>query len=218
MPPRFATVLPESHGQTLTEILRRAVCTALFKYDFGGDILPHCKADLMDKPAMDRALKRISHEILERNNGCQEICIIGIKRRGTAIAAIISDNIEAIEGVRVPTGVLDITFHRDDLTRLAATDPILHCSEIPFDITGKKVILVDDVLYTGRTVRAAMDALMKFGRAAAVQLAVLVDRGHRELPIRGDYVGKNIPTSKSEYIAVNIPPYDEETSVQLYGE
>lgn len=170
----------------------------------------------MDKPAMDRALKRISHEILEKNNGCQEICIIGIKRRGTAIAAVIADNIEAIEGVRVPTGVLDITFYRDDLTHMA-TDPVLHCSEIPFDITGKKVILVDDVLYTGRTVRAAMDALMKFGRAAGIQLAVLVDRGHRELPIRGDYVGKNIPTSKSEHIAVNIPPFDETTSVELYG-
>ena len=173
------------------------------------------KATLMDKPAVERALKRISHEILEKNNGCDNICIIGIKRRGISIAEILASNIEAIEGIRVPTGVLDITFYRDDLSHMTA-DPVLHFSQIPFDITDKKVILVDDVLYTGRTVRAAMDALMKSGRAAAIQLAVLVDRGHRELPIRGDYVGKNIPTSKSERIFVNIPPYDEETSVQLY--
>jgi len=177
--------------------------------------MPCFKATLMDKPAMERALKRISHEILEKNNGCKDICIIGIKRRGTSIASILSDNIEAIEGVRVPTGVLDITFYRDDLIP-ASDDPVLHCSELPFDITDKKVILVDDVLYTGRTVRAAMDALMKSGRAAAIQLAVLVDRGHRELPIRGDYVGKNIPTSRSERIYVNIPPYDEEMSVSLF--
>lgn len=177
--------------------------------------MPCFKATLMDKPAMERALKRISHEILEKNNGCKDICIIGIKRRGTSIASILSDNIEAIEGIRVPTGVLDITFYRDDLIP-ASDDPVLLCSELPFDITDKKVILVDDVLYTGRTVRAAMDALMKSGRAAAIQLAVLVDRGHRELPIRGDYVGKNIPTSRSERIYVNIPPYDEEMSVSLF--
>lgn len=177
--------------------------------------MPDYKATLMDKPAVERALKRISHEILEKNNGCNNICIIGIKRRGTSIAEILANNIEAIEGIRVPTGVIDITFYRDDLSPVTE-DPVLHFSQIPFDITDKKVILVDDVLYTGRTVRAAMDALMKSGRAAAIQLAVLVDRGHRELPIRGDYVGKNIPTSKSERIFVNIPPYDEETSVQLY--
>lgn len=179
--------------------------------------MPQCKAKLMDKPAIERALKRISHEILEKNNGCQDIYIIGIKRRGVAIASVIADNIEAIEGIRVPTGVLDITFYRDDRTHMAS-EPVLHCSELPFDITGKKVILVDDVLYTGRTVRAAMDALMKYGRAAAIQLAVLIDRGHRELPIRGDYVGKNIPTSRSEHIYVKIPPFDEETAVELYEE
>lgn len=177
----------------------------------------HCKAALMDKSAIERALKRISHEILEKNNGCNNICIIGIKRRGVAIASVIADNIEAIEGVRVPTGVLDITFYRDDRTHMAA-DPVLHCSEIEFDITDMKVILVDDVLYTGRTVRAAMDALMNYGRAAAIQFAVLVDRGHRELPIRGDYVGKNIPTSKTEHISVKIPPFDDEMAVELYGE
>lgn len=174
------------------------------------------KAMLMDKPTVYRALKRISHEILEKNDGAKDLCIIGIKRRGTAIADIIAENIEAIEGVKVKTGVLDITFYRDDLTHMS-NEPILNCSQIPFDITDKKVVLVDDVLYTGRTVRAAMDALMKYGRAASIQLAVLVDRGHRELPIRGDYVGKNIPTSKSEHISVNIPPFDEETAVKLYG-
>ena len=173
------------------------------------------KATLMDEAAVARALKRISHEILEKNNGTENLCIIGIKRRGTALAKILSDNIFAIEGVRVPTGELDITFYRDDLTAIS-TDPVIHPTELDFSVADKKVILVDDVLYTGRTVRAALDALMSHGRAAAVQLAVLVDRGHRELPIRGDYVGKNVPTSKNEVIAVKIPPYDDMTAAELY--
>ncbi len=174
-----------------------------------------CKAIIMDEAAVNRALKRISHEILERNNGCENVFIIGIKRRGVPLAQKIVDNIEQIEGTRVEMGVLDITFCRDDL-KPTADEPILNRSDIPFDVTGKKIILVDDVLYTGRTVRAAMDALMSLGRAAAIQLAVLVDRGHRELPIRGDYVGKNVPTSKLERIEVKIPPYDNVTSVQLF--
>lgn len=173
------------------------------------------KATLMDEAAVARALKRISHEILEKNNGTENLCIIGIKRRGTALAKILSDNIFAIEGVRVPTGELDITFYRDDLTAISL-DPVIHPTELDFSVADKKVILVDDVLYTGRTVRAALDALMSHGRAAAVQLAVLVDRGHRELPIRGDYVGKNVPTSKNEVIAVKIPPYDDMTAAELY--
>ena len=173
------------------------------------------KATLMDEAAVARALKRISHEILEKNNGTENLCIIGIKRRGTALAKILSDNIFAIEGVRVPTGELDITFYRDDLTAISP-DPVIHHTELDFSVADKKVILVDDVLYTGRTVRAALDALMSHGRAAAVQLAVLVDRGHRELPIRGDYVGKNVPTSKNEVIAVKIPPYDDMTAAELY--
>lgn len=176
--------------------------------------MPEFKASLMDAAAVGRALKRISHEILEKNNGCEGLCIIGIKRRGTALANIIADNIYDIEGVKIPTAELDITYYRDDLA--TSHDPVIHKSEIPFSIVGKTVILTDDVLYTGRTVRAALDALMRFGRAAAVQLAVLVDRGHRELPIRGDYVGKNIPTAKSEIIAVKIPPYDDITAVELY--
>lgn len=173
------------------------------------------KATLMDNTAVLRALKRISHEILEKNNGCENLCIIGIKRRGIALAQLIADNIKNIEGKAIPTGVIDVTYYRDDIN-LASPDPVIMPCDIPFSLVGKKVILVDDVLYTGRTVRAAMDALMDFGRVAAIQLAVLVDRGHRELPIRGDYVGKNVPTSKTEVISVKIPPYDDKTSVELY--
>ena len=173
------------------------------------------KAVLMDEAAVTRALKRISHELLERNNGCKGLCLIGIKRRGVPLAEIIADNIYNIEGARVPTGEIDITYYRDDRTAIS-DDPVIHLGVLPFSVVGKKVILVDDVLYTGRTVRAALDALLRYGRPAAVQLAVLVDRGHRELPVRGDYVGKNVPTSKSEFIAVRIPPFDPETEVRLY--
>ena len=173
------------------------------------------KAVLMDEAAVTRALKRISHEILERNNGCKGLCLIGIKRRGVPLAEIIADNIYNIEGARVPPGEIDITYYRDDRTAIS-DDPVNHLGVLPFSVVGKKVILVDDVLYTGRTVRAALDALLRYGRPAAVQLAVLVDRGHRELPVRGDYVGKNVPTSKSEFIAVRIPPFDPETEVRLY--
>lgn len=173
------------------------------------------KATLMDEAAIKRALKRISHEILEKNNGTDGLCIVGIKRRGATLAEIISDNIFSVEGVRVPTGALDITFYRDDLTAISS-DPVIHHTDLGFSVVGRKIILVDDVLYTGRTVRAALDALMSYGRAAAVQLAVLVDRGHRELPIRGDYVGKNVPTAKNEFIALKIPPYDGLTAVELY--
>ena len=173
------------------------------------------KAVLMDQAAIGRALKRISHEILERNNGCDNLCIIGVKRRGVTLAQMIAENIYNIEGVTVPTGVLDITFYRDDLT-VNSPDPVIQPCDIPFSVVGKNVILVDDVLYTGRTARAAMEAILRFGRAATIQFAVLVDRGHRELPIRGDYVGKNVPTSKSEFISVKIPPYDDVNAVEIY--
>ena len=173
------------------------------------------KATLMDEAAVNRALKRISHEILERNSGTENLCIIGIKHRGVSVAKIIADNIYNIEGVRVHCGEIDITYYRDDLS-LISEEPVIHNTELPFSVTDKRVVLTDDVLYTGRTVRAALDALTHCGRAAAVQLAVLIDRGHRELPIRGDYVGKNIPTSKSEVIAVKIPPYDDITAAELY--
>ncbi|MBR3145386.1 MAG: bifunctional pyr operon transcriptional regulator/uracil phosphoribosyltransferase PyrR [Clostridia bacterium] len=174
------------------------------------------KATLMDSIAVERALRRISHEIIEKNGGADNLCIVGIKRRGVPIANIIASNIAVFEGKEVPVGVLDITFYRDDLGK-AYDEPDLKAAQIPFDITGKTVILVDDVLFTGRTARAAMEGVMAHGRAAAIRLAVLVDRGHRELPIRGDYVGKNVPTSKIERISVKIPPYDDKTAVELFG-
>jgi len=174
------------------------------------------KATLMDEAAILRALKRISHEIVERNGGVQNLAIVGIKRRGVPLARIIAENIKEIEGVEVPVGVADITFYRDDLENISE-EPTLGGTDFGFDVTGKTVILVDDVLYTGRTARAAMEAVMKAGRAAAIRLAILIDRGHRELPIRGDFVGKNVPTSKSERIAVKIPPIDGITAVELYG-
>ena len=173
------------------------------------------KATIMDEMSVVRALKRISHEILEKNDGAENLCLIGIKRRGVPISEIIAANIKEIEGTEVPTGVLDITFYRDDLKHESA-DPVIKESTLPFDVTGKKVVLVDDVLYTGRTARAAMEAVIAHGRPALIQLAVLIDRGHRELPIRGDYVGKNIPTSKSERIMVRIEPFEDSKSVELY--
>ena len=201
---------------TVDFIVRKAFLpetgTLLF---ISGGFMEKFKAVLMDEAAVTRALKRISHEILERNNGCKGLCLIGIKRRGVPLAEIIADNIYNIEGARVPTGEIDITYYRDDRTAIS-DDLVIHLGVLPFSVVGKKVILVDDVLYTGRTVRAALDALLRYGRPAAVQLAVLVDRGHRELPVRGDYVGKNVPTSKSEFIAVRIPPFDPETEVRLY--
>lgn len=174
------------------------------------------KATLMDEAAIGRALKRIAHEILEKNGGCDNICLIGIKRRGVPLAEQIAKDIFEIEGVEVPLGTLDITFYRDDLETISS-EPVIHDSQLPFSVEGKKVILVDDVLYTGRTARAAMEAVLRNGRASQIQLAVLIDRGHRELPIRGDYVGKNVPTSKTEHISVKIPPFEEIRSVELFG-
>ena len=174
------------------------------------------KATLLDEAAVLRALKRISHEIVEKNGGVENLVIVGIKRRGVPIAEIIAENIKAIEGKKVPVGAIDITFYRDDLKHIS-DEPVLNKTDISVSVTGKTVVLVDDVLYTGRTARAAMDAVMSAGRAAAIELAILIDRGHRELPIRGDFVGKNVPTSKSERISVKIPPVDDITAVELYG-
>ena len=174
------------------------------------------KATLMDDAAVGRALKRIAHEILEKNGGCEDLCIVGIKRRGVYLAEEIARNIKEIEGCEVPLGTIDITFYRDDLER-DTSEPVIHESQIPFNVEGKRVVLVDDVLYTGRTARAAIEAVLRHGRAAQIQLAVLVDRGHRELPIRGDYVGKNVPTSKTERVTVKIPPFEEIRSVELFG-
>ncbi len=172
------------------------------------------KATLMDEAAMTRAVKRIAHQIVEKNDGAEGLCIVGIRRRGIPLAEMIADQIEEIEGTRVPVGTLDITYYRDDLER-DTENPVIHPQTLPFPIEGRVVILVDDVLFTGRTVSAALDALKSFGRAAGIQLAVLVDRGHRELPIRGDYVGKNVPTSRSELISVKIPPYEDTMSVDI---
>ena len=169
---------------------------------------------IMDGDAVNRALKRISHEIIERNRGCEDLCVIGIRRRGVPIAERLCGNIESIEGKKVPMGMLDITLYRDDLTE-KFVNPVINATEIPFSVTGKKIVLVDDVLYTGRTVRAAIDALISLGRPACIQLAILVDRGHRELPIRGDFVGKNIPTSHSEAVAVKLAEYDGENAVDI---
>ena len=174
------------------------------------------KAKLLDEKAVKRSLIRISHEIIERNEGVENVVLIGIKRRGYPIAERISEEIKKIEGVEVPVGSVDITFYRDDLSTKAEM-PKVQGIHIGVDIQDKIVILVDDVLFTCRTVRAAIDALIDAGRPAAVQLAVLIDRGHKELPIRADYVGKNIPTSKTEKIAVHIREVDnDDDSVKIY--
>ncbi len=172
------------------------------------------KARLMDEPAMNRALMRISHEIVEKNKGAENICLVGILRRGGSLAQKLHGNIETIENVSVPVGSVDIRFYRDDLTHIA-DNPEIKRSELPFDVTGKDIVLVDDVLYTGRTARAAIEAIFSCGRPRRIQLAVLVDRGHRELPIRPDFVGKNIPTSKDEIVAVLMDEYDGETAVRI---
>lgn len=172
------------------------------------------KAKIMDQKAIMRAITRISHEIIERNKGVENVVLIGIKTRGIPVANRIADKIETIEGQRVQTGQMDITLYRDDLSK-KQIDPIVNGTKIDFDINDKTVVLVDDVLYTGRTVRSALNALMDIGRPKAIQLAVLVDRGHRELPIRADYVGKNVPTSKSEIISVKLSECDTEDSVSI---
>ena len=172
------------------------------------------KAQIMDEAAVERTLVRIAHQIIEKNHGTENLCLIGIKTRGIPLAERLAKNIEKIEGVRVPVGKLDITLYRDDLT-LVADAPVVSDTHIPFDVKGMTVVLCDDVIFTTRTARAAIDALFAMGRPAMIQLAILVDRGHRELPIRADYVGKNIPTSRSEVIAVKLPQFDGETSVQI---
>ncbi len=156
---------------------------------------------IMDQENIRRAIMRIAHEIVEKNKGTDNLCLLGIRTRGVVLAERLSECIKAIEGKAIPVGILDITLYRDDLS-LVAQQPVVHETLIDFDITDKKAVLVDDVLFTGRTIRAALDALIDLGRPASIQLAVLIDRGHRELPIRADYVGKNIPTSLDENVKV----------------
>lgn len=173
------------------------------------------KATLLDKDSIRRSLIRISHEIIEKNKGVDEIVLIGIKRRGYPIAKRIAENIRKFEGTEVKVGTVDISLYRDDL-ETTADKAIINDKNLGVEVKGKKVILVDDVLYTGRTARAAIDAIMDKGRPSIIQFAVLIDRGHRELPIRADYVGKNIPTSKEEIVCVSIEEIDEEDSVKIY--
>lgn len=174
------------------------------------------KAVLLDDQAMRRALTRIAHEIIERNKGIDDCVLVGIKTRGAYIAKRLAERIAAIEGKDIASGELDITLYRDDLSvKTEDQQPLVRQIDIQHDVSNKKVVLVDDVLYTGRTVRAAMDAVMDLGRPAQIQLAVLIDRGHRELPIRADYVGKNIPTSSEERIVVHMNETDQEDRVLI---
>ena len=174
------------------------------------------KSNIMDETAMNRAMMRIAHEIVEKNHGLSDVCLVGIHRRGVPLALQLRGDLLAAEpgSSPVPIGAVDISFYRDDLTEQSEL-PELNGTDIPFDVNGKNIVLVDDVLYTGRTVRAAIEGIFALGRPAKVQLAVLVDRGHRELPIKADFVGKNIPTSRDELVSVNIPEFDNEKSVTL---
>lgn len=169
---------------------------------------------ILDSTAMQRAITRLAHEILERNHGAQDLVLVGIQRRGVSLATALAREIQRVEGTDVPQGCLDITFYRDDLSMLAE-HPIMKGTDIPFDIHNKIVVLVDDVLYTGRTVRAAIESLMDMGRPKCIQLAVLIDRGHRELPIRADYVGRNVPTSHQETVEVLVDAFDGQNAVML---
>lgn len=171
------------------------------------------KTVVLDEQAVNRALTRIAHEILESNNGAQHLALAGIVTRGDLLAADLAHRIEQIEGVKVPVGRLDISFYRDDVQHYFS--PQVHKTEVPFELEGCNVVLVDDVLYTGRTIRAAMDALMDYGRPDKIQLAVLCDRGHRELPIRADFVGKNVPSSKEETVRFFYKDLDGKTSVEI---
>ncbi len=168
----------------------------------------------MDADAMRRALVRVAHEIVEKNKGVENIILVGIRTRGVPLAQRIAEEIKTIENIILPVGTLDITLYRDDLSTLAY-NPVVRATEIDFDISGKTVVLVDDVLFTGRTIRCALDALIDMGRPTAIQLAVLVDRGHRELPIRADYVGKNVPTARTEAVDVSLVELEKVDEVTL---
>jgi pyrimidine operon attenuation protein/uracil phosphoribosyltransferase len=193
--------LPESRGGFLRFAGERAVTLRE-------------KAQVLDEPGIDRALTRIAHEIVERAGGTQGLALVGIHTRGVPLARRIAERLRTIDGTRVPVGALDITLYRDDLGRTAGT-PLVRGTEIPFPVAGKTVVLVDDVLFTGRTIRAALDAIMDLGRPRMIQLAVLVDRGHRELPLRPDYVGKNLPTARREIVQVLLREHDGQDRVVI---
>ena len=173
------------------------------------------KSVIMDEAAVRRSMTRITHEIIEKNSGTADLCLLGIQRRGVSLARMLQENLRRFEGAEVPLGSVDISLYRDDLTELGDM-PKTGKSDIPFSISGKKLIIVDDVIYTGRTARAALEAVFHYGRPKLIQLAVLIDRGHRELPIRPDYVGKNIPTSHTEMVSVMVEEFDQRTGVELY--
>jgi pyrimidine operon attenuation protein/uracil phosphoribosyltransferase len=174
---------------------------------------------VMDADRMSRALTRIAHEILERNRGLDELALVGIRTRGVPLARRLARALKEINGDDVPTGALDITLYRDDLMRHpVGPQPVVRRTEIPFSIDDRKILLVDDVLYTGRTIRAALDALIDFGRPRAIQLIALVDRGHRELPIKADYVGKNLPTSLKQSVQVRLQEIDGTDEIVIEGE
>ena len=175
-------------------------------------------AVVMDADRVSRSLTRIAHEILERNRGVENLALVGIRARGVPLAARIAAALKELTGIDVPTGALDITLYRDDLMRHAVgPQPVIRRTEIPFSIDDRLILLVDDVLYTGRTIRAALDALIDFGRPKAIQLVALVDRGHRELPIRADYVGRNIPTSQQQSVQVRLVELDGRDEVEVEG-
>ncbi|MBL7171200.1 MAG: bifunctional pyr operon transcriptional regulator/uracil phosphoribosyltransferase PyrR [Candidatus Omnitrophica bacterium] len=175
------------------------------------------KIQIMNEAALERTMTRLAHEILDRNKGTQDLVLVGIKRRGDILARRLACKIREITKKSLKVGTLDITLYRDDFTTIAA-QPVVHKTEINFNLNGKKVILVDDVLFTGRTIRAAIDELIDFGRPALIQLVVLIDRGHRELPIRADYVGKNLPTSLKEIVAVRLKELDKADEVVITRE
>jgi len=172
------------------------------------------KTEIMDESAITRAITRISHEIIEKNKGVENLVLMGIQRRGVPLARRIAEKIKDVENREILVGILDITLYRDDLS-LLNEHPVINGTEINFDIANKKVVLVDDVIYTGRTVRAAIDAIMDINRPQMIQLAVLIDRGHRELPVRADYIGKNVPTSRNEIVHVNVMEIDGVNSVTI---
>ncbi len=202
---------------TSAETIRRINTDApVLTFFQGPNILPHVKikARIMDKKKMERAIARIGQEILERNKSAEDLVLIGIRSRGVPLAERIAAAIEEAESVKVPRGSLDITMYRDDI-HAGSSHPQVHKTDIPFPINEKDVILIDDVLFTGRTIRAALDSLIDFGRPRTIQLAVLIDRGHRELPIRADYVGKILPTSRKEIVHVHLHETDGHDEVLI---